>query len=134
MQQTNPLSRMLMSDPSKGQGWGQSLLLLSYIIIIWHTVRLVQLRSLNLWLSICFFSLWTATMAWNSFALAHSFSEPARAFTVLSVFGALNLASVWYLARPRFRKFVAAFVMERKAARKSAVAPGASQSKDIDAS
>ncbi len=125
MRQTRPLSGMLTADPSKGQGWGQSLLLLSLIIIIWHTVRLVQLRSLNLWLSICFFSLWTATMAWNYFALAHRFSDPARAITVLSVFVALNLVSVWYLARSRFRKFSAAFVVERKAARKSAPPPSA---------
>jgi hypothetical protein len=125
---------MLMSDPSKGHGWGQSLLILSYIIIIWHTVRLVQLKSLNLWLSICFFSLWTATMAWNCSALVHRFSDPARAITVVSVFGALNLASVWYLARPRFRKFAVAFVVERKAAKKCTVAQGASESKDAEGS
>jgi len=131
-QQTTALPKRLMSHPSEGQGWGQSLLLLALIAIIWHTVRLVQLRLLNLWLSIFFFVLWTLAIAWNAFVLLHRFSDPVRAIALVSVFGALNLASVWYLARPSFRTFAAEFVAERKAAKKSPVTPGVPQGKACD--
>jgi hypothetical protein len=131
-QQASPLSKRLMSAPSEGQGWGQSLLLLAYIAIIWHTVRLVQLKLLNVWLSIVFFVVWTLVMAWNTFALLQRFSDPTRAIALVSVFGAFNVASLWYLARPSFRRFAAEFVAERDAGKKPPATQAAASGKDRD--
>jgi hypothetical protein len=127
---TSLLYKLAYHIPEDSQGWSQSLYLLGLILVIWHTVRLVQLKSFNLWLSIVFFVLSTLTIIWNSFALLHRFpDDPARPIATVSVFGALNLASVWYLARPGFRTFAAEFVAARKAAKTSPVSQGAPQGK-----
>ena len=83
------------------------------IAIIWHVVRLAQLRSFNRWLSVVVF-FWEAIMtSWNAFALADRLTDPGRVLPRLGLFVALNIACGWYLIRPSFRKFAVAFVDER---------------------
>jgi hypothetical protein len=117
MYQTSSLLDRFKPQLPEGQaseGWWASLRILIDILVIWHTVRLVQLKSFSRWFSVVFFVLWTAAMAWNCFVLSHRFHYPLRVFAVLLVYGALNVASAWYLVRPSFRQFAVKFVAERK--------------------
>ena len=84
------------------------------ILVIWHSVRLAQLKSFNRWFSVVFFVWWTLAMAWNCFVLFHRFHNPLRTIGVLSAYAALNTASAYYLSRPSFRQFAVQFVAERE--------------------
>jgi hypothetical protein len=102
-----------LPEGQASEGWWASLRILIDILVIWHIVRLVQLKWFNRWLSVVFFVLWTIVMAWNWFVLAPKFHNPLRVVASLSAYGVLNVASAWYLSRPGVRRFAVEFVAER---------------------
>jgi hypothetical protein len=124
--QIGTLSDRLKAHLPEGQmlvGLLQSIHLLVFIFVVWHIVRLIQLRALNRWLSIVFFLLWTAIMTGNSVVIFLSVYDrlhsPLRLLLVMLTFSALNIASACYLARRRFREFAVQFVAERESLRHS---------------
>jgi hypothetical protein len=115
--QVSGLSRVVAPYLAQGQASAEVRNTLSGVggvLVIWHVVRLIQLKSLNRWISIVFFSLWTVTLIWNSFVLAHRLERPFRPVAVFLAFCLLNVGSVWYLTRGRFRDFAVQFVSERE--------------------
>ena len=87
---------------------------LMFLLVIWHTVRLVQLKAFNRWLSVASFA-W-ATVSLISFNFVRGWGEgtPLRPIVSSVVIGALSLASVFYLTRRPFRDYALQFVAERE--------------------
>ncbi len=84
------------------------------ILIIWHVIYLIQLKSFNRWLSVAFFGWWTLVLTWILFALFHKFVNPVREVLFLLACDALNVTCIWYLGRQSFRAFAVQFVAERE--------------------
>ena len=111
----------------------QTLHLPIFIFVVWHIIRLIQLRAFNRWLSIVFFVLWTAIMIGNSVVILLSADDrlhsPLRFFLSLLTFSTLNIASACYLAGRRFREFAVQYVAERESIRHSRMIQRLSQRK-----
>ena len=134
--QTGLLLGQLKSHVREGQipeNLWPSLRLLVFILVIWHIVRLVQLRAFNRWSSIVFFTWWTAMMIGNGLVIFLSLydrlHQPFRLMLFLLTCGVLNIASAMYLARRSFREFAVQFVAERKKERNSQMMQKASEKK-----
>jgi len=106
-------AREFLSSP------GASVATFLEILIIWHAVQLVQLKSFNRWFAAGFFAVWTVSLYINSFLILYHRSKAARAVIVLMIFAALNIVSLWYLCRNSFREFAVRFVEERQRAKNS---------------
>jgi hypothetical protein len=124
--QTGALTDRLKSHLPAGQipeSLWSSLRSLIFILVVWHIVRLVQLKAFNRWFSIVFFLLWTAMMTGNFvfifLTLYDRMHNPLRILLVAVTLGALNVSSACYLARRRFREFAVQFVAERESLRHS---------------
>jgi hypothetical protein len=79
--QGRPLSRWLaanFSDGSSSAETGEMIGGIVFILIIWHVVCLIQLKSFNRWFSIVLFGWWTLVLTWIVFALFHTFVNPTR--------------------------------------------------------
>ena len=119
-----PLSRLGKPYKAAGQEpplWIGFLCLVCLVFIIWQAVGLIRLRRLHRWICILFLSLSTVMFGWNAFVICLSFdSAPEILWMAVFwlIFSSLNIASIWYLARPNFRNFCCDFAEEnRKAAR-----------------
>jgi hypothetical protein len=115
--QSSTILKRFKPDFPEGQasaGWWGSLGLAADVFIIWHCVRLVQLKSSNRWISVGFFIFWCVNVAWNGFVAFTWYHASFRVIGALSVVFAINLASCWYLMRPSFRRFAVAFEAERR--------------------
>jgi hypothetical protein len=84
------------------------------ILAIWHAVRLVQLKSFNRWLSIALFALFTLSLGLLLFVAVPKSPKPLIAAFSLTTFAILNVLSIWYLTRKRFREFAVNYVSERQ--------------------
>ena len=90
-----------------------NLLSLINILVLWHVVRLIQLKQFNIWLSVYFFGIWTLALCVNGFRLLMLDIQFANLVSQLAVFAALNIICLMYLIRPSFQQFAAQFVAER---------------------
>ena len=107
------LKRKFAGVEAAGQTW--SLLgTLLFILVIWHTVRLVQLRPFNLWFSVAFFILWTLLIIVGMFLVTHKEESPFPTIVGCAVRGLFCLTSALYLLRRQFREFAVRFVAERE--------------------
>lgn len=79
------------------------------ILSVWHSVRLVQLKTFNRWFTVVFFGWWTFTLTWNGFAVYRQFEQP-RVLIVFIVPIVLNLTCIYYLTRRKFREFAVQYV------------------------
>jgi hypothetical protein len=86
---------------------------LLFILVIWHTVRLVQLRPFNRWFAFVFFIFWMLTSVVSMFLFGLTGQNPFSSIAGCSVNGLFSLTSALYLAHPRFRKLAVQFVAER---------------------
>ena len=115
--QGRPLSRWLaanFSDGSSSAETGEMIGGIVFILIIWHVVCLIQLKSFNRWFSIVLFGWWTLVLTWIVFALFHTFVNPTREVLFFLTLDTLNVACIWYLGRRSFRTFAVQFVAERE--------------------
>ena len=83
-------------------------------LVIWHLVRLVQLRFFNRWFSVAYFLWCTFALTWNMMVISQRVQRPFRLIISFSIFGLLNLTSALYLMNRRFRKLAVQFVAERE--------------------
>jgi len=87
---------------------------LAAILIIWHIVRLIQLKAFNRWFSMGVLALYTLELLWHLTFLVPKLEHSGRyAVGTLSV-SLLNVACIWYLGRRAFRQFAVEFVAERE--------------------
>ncbi|HXB01290.1 MAG TPA: hypothetical protein VNV15_00565 [Opitutaceae bacterium] len=124
------LTRPARAHQAAGQPIPASLAILNILVlgfVVWETIGLVQLRRLNRWFAVGFFSWWSATLVWNAtIVLRRPTVKFLPAFVLFSALVALNLLSAWYLSRRTFREFSVQFVAERnklKAPQKSNLSP-----------
>lgn len=111
---------------------GRSAYAVAGILIVWHIVRLIQLRAFDRWFSILVFTLFTFELLWGL-----SFRIPTPESNVRPLFGplilcSLNFACIWYLGRRTFRDFAVEFVAQRKAEKHSLAMQEASRKKIAD--
>ncbi|TAK97819.1 MAG: hypothetical protein EPO07_12690 [Verrucomicrobia bacterium] len=84
------------------------------ILFVWHAFRLAELKLFNRWLTVAACLWWTVTVAWNTVVLYQEFQTPLRGIAIVSAISVLNIACVWYLMRPSFRKFASQYVTEHE--------------------
>ena len=105
------LAESFFQSPSEREAAKSGLSLLN-ILVIWHCLRLAQLKRFNLWLTIWFFGIWTLKLCVTSLVF---FMHDAQDRVVpVMFFFAFNVVSLLYLGRPSFRQFAARFVAERE--------------------
>jgi hypothetical protein len=131
--QVNGYSRLVASYFAEGQNEAIELRTMisgfAILLVIWHVVRLVQLKSFNRWFSIMFFGIWTVTLVLNSCIIALRPDRRLRPVAVLLLFAAFNAASISYLVRRSFRSFAVQFVAERQKEKHSRTMQKISQKK-----
>lgn len=96
------------------------------ILAVWHSIRLVQLRTFNRWFTVVFFGWWTSTLIWNGLVFFRQHEQP-RVLVVFMVPVALNLACIYFLMRRSFREFAVRFDGEREQDRRSRATQKAAQ-------
>ena len=128
--QANNLTQVLASGFSAGQeseDLQRTLFTVTFVLVVWHTIRLVRLKSFNRWFSIVTLGWWTVMLTWNIFIVIERLERPFRAVMFSFIFGMLNIACAWYLARRSFRSFAVEFVTEREREKRSRMLEKASQ-------
>jgi hypothetical protein len=83
-----------------------------FVLVSFHIIYLIQLRAFNRWFSICFFAWWTFTLIWNGVRIIPQLDQ-LRVLMIPGALVVLNLLSIWYLIRRKFREFAVQFVAER---------------------
>jgi hypothetical protein len=130
--QVRGLSRLVAPYLAQGQSLaevGKTLSGVGGVLVIWHVVQLIQLKSLNRWISIVFFSWSTTKIIWTFAVLAHRLERPFLSAAVLLAFCIFNVGSIWYLTRRGFRDFADQFVSEREKEKHSRMMQKISQKK-----
>lgn len=85
-----------------------------FLLVIWHTVRFIQLKSFNRWFSAASLVLCTVFVYYNSFGLVHRSPNRSRAIITLLSISTVNILCFYYLSRASFRDFAVRFVVERE--------------------
>jgi hypothetical protein len=133
--QTRALARLLESyfpgDQDAAHLWGsfRGFLL---ILVLWHTVRLIQLKAFNRWLSVVSFVWATISVIYFTLIVSQKVESPLRVVLAASISGLLSTASVTYLAHPRFRDHAIRFVAEREKEKSSRMMQKISQKRILD--
>jgi hypothetical protein len=115
--QTRGLAKLAEAYCSNGEDpghlWGsfRGLLL---ILVLWHVVRLIQLKAFNRWLSFISFVLATISTIWYATISVPRMTNPLTLIASSTVAGLLCIASCMYLGRSRFKQFAARFDSERE--------------------
>jgi hypothetical protein len=123
------LAESLLSDGQDATRLWSSFRGLLLILVIWHAVRLCQLRPFNRWLStVSFF--WAAISAiWFVFVMSGNPEVHLSVIVGSAISVLLSLAAGFYLVHRRFRDYAARFVAERDKERNSRIMQRISQKK-----
>jgi hypothetical protein len=133
--QTRLLARLAESYFSEGEDaahlWGsfRGLLL---ILVVWHVVRLIQLKAFNRWLSVVSFTLATISVIRFIFIGSQQSENPFIVIVPSSISGLLSLTAGLYLAHRKFREYAVRFVAERERERNPHVMQKVSQETILD--
>jgi hypothetical protein len=117
IQYTGVLTRVLKhwfaATDLAGRDWS-SLRGLLFILVIWHTVRLVQLKPFNRWFSVAFLLLRTIMTIVGMLVFSLREQSPFPMIIGSALSGLFSLTSALYLAHRRFRELAIRFVAERE--------------------
>ena len=86
----------------------------SGILVIWHTVRLVQLKAFERSFAIVYLSWWTLVLAWRFSIIIGNPQSPLRFYIGVPTMVVLNFASTWFLGRRSFNQFAHEFSAQRE--------------------
>jgi hypothetical protein len=130
--QTRSLARIAQDLSTEGQDvarlWSsfRGLLL---ILVVWHVVRLIQLKAFNRWLSVVSFLWATVSAIYFAFAVSQNIENPFAVIVGSVISGLLSVAGALYLIRRSFRVYAVRFVAEAQKEKNSRMMQRASQEK-----
>jgi len=117
-------SRLLPTRVTVGEATVELRSMLSgigFLVVIWNALGLIQLKFINRWFSIVLMSWSTLALTWNFFALYDRAVNTWRSALIFLIWGMLNCATIWFLARRKFREFAVRFVSEQERERHSRI-------------
>ena len=118
--------RLSAVDADEAKMWEQFSSLF-VILLIWHAVRLIQLRVVNRWLAAASFAWITVGAIYALLILAPKAAAPFRFIAVGAVLMVPSLAGCLYLVHPRFRQRAVQFAAQQQRKRISRMMQKASQ-------
>jgi hypothetical protein len=121
------LAELRFSDGQDVEHLWKPLRGLLLILVVWHVVRLIQLKPFNRWLSVVSFVWATISAIWFVFLMGQELENPFRMMALSATSGLLSLTSALYLVHRRFREFAVQFVLEREKEKNSRMMQKASQ-------
>jgi len=98
-----------------------------FILVVWHTVRLINLKAFNRWLAIVSFVWATVSITWFTILTVPNVPKPFAPIAMCIVIGMLNLTCAFYLVNRPFREFAVRFNSEREKEKNSRMMQKASR-------